>query len=467
MRVTRSEERRVRRERQRRRRIRLIYMSAGLLAAGFLLIGGLYLIQLFVGGDGDSHAGEPGRPGIESPGDAGEGGRDVPSSEAENDDEDAGEPEDAEPPSDGSGEEQSDGTGDGHESSDDAAVGQQPPNEGAPGESEAVPVDKGSNKPSAPEGARVTFAFAGDVQMAGKVDDILRQQGYDYPYSEVKSWFQQADIGLVNLETPVTTRGQPVQDKTYVYRSSPKALPPLAEAGIDVVNLANNHVLDQGIEGLVDTKAHLEEAGIQYMGAGMNEKEAFLPVILDKHGIRVAILGFSHVVPDGSWKAGPNQPGVAETYDPKRAVEAIEKAKAEADLVVVIVHWGEERKEEPNPKQVDMAYRYIDAGADLVVGGHPHVLQGFERYNGKWIAYSLGNFVFSTNSNERTWETIILEASCSSDGDCDLNAVPILTKFAHPVPMAQQEGNALLQRLSSLSIGAKVHSNGKVEAAVR
>jgi poly-gamma-glutamate synthesis protein (capsule biosynthesis protein) len=345
----------------------------------------------------------------------------------------------------------------------------EPPPEGS--DSGAVPDPDGAaaqddpgspDQPSGEPSDRVTFAFAGDVQMSDKVADILRKEGYDYPFEQVKKWFQQADIGLVNLETPVTQGGTPAEGKQYVYKTSPEALPPMAEAGINAVNLANNHILDQGEDGLRDTLAHLNEAGILHTGAGMDEDEAYRPVMIEKRGIRVAILGSSYVVPDGSWKAGPNHPGVAESYDPARTVKAIQAAQEAADLVVVVVHWGEEGADKPIQRQIDTAYRYIDAGADLIIGGHPHVLQGFEKYKGKWIAYSLGNFIFSTNQNEKTWETIILQASCSKDGDCDLQAVPVLTKFARPVPMDEQAGGKLLERLSSLCIRAAVLPDGRV-----
>ncbi|MZQ85167.1 CapA family protein [Paenibacillus sp. 5J-6] len=325
----------------------------------------------------------------------------------------------------------------------------------APSSSPAV-----TDKPVSSDG-QVKLTFVGDVLLASKVEDILKQKGYDYPYTNVKDYLTKPDFTIANLETPITTRGT-VQNKDYVYRSSPLALPPLKDAGIDLVNLANNHVMDYGPEGLQDTMNALDQEGIKRMGAGNDLNEAYQPVIMEKDGIKIAFFGFSRVVPEASWKAGPGRIGVAETYNYKPPVEAIQKAKASADLVVVVAHWGVERSDHPDKYQTDLAHRYIDAGADLVVGGHPHVMQGFEQYKGKWIAYSLGNFIFTTNDVSKTWETVILEAECSKDKSCNIHLVPILSKFALPTPMNSEDGAKLFQRLSQISIGSKVDAEGNV-----
>lgn len=308
---------------------------------------------------------------------------------------------------------------------------------------------------------QVKMTFVGDVLMASKVEDILKVKGYDYPFTNVKDYLSKPDFTIANLETPITTRGT-VQTKEYVYRSSPQALPALKDSGIDLVNLANNHVMDYGPEGLLDTMSALDQTGIKRMGAGKDSEEAYKPVIMEKNGIKIAFFGFSRVVPEASWKAGPGHIGVAESYSYKLPVEAIQKARGQADLVVVVAHWGAERSDHPDKNQTDLAHRYIDAGADLVVGGHPHVLQGFEQYKGKWIAYSLGNFIFTTNDNPKTWETVIMEAACSKDKSCDIQLVPILTKAALPTPMNEEDGTKLFQRLSQISIGSKVDAQGNV-----
>ncbi|MEC0211602.1 CapA family protein [Paenibacillus ehimensis] len=319
----------------------------------------------------------------------------------------------------------------------------------------------GAATPPPEQSPRVNLTFVGDVMFGSKVDDLLQKNGYDYPYKYVKPYLEKADITVANLETPITTRGA-AQEKEYVYRSSPKALPELKRAGVDLVNLANNHSMDYGVEGLLDTLGYLEAQDIKRVGAGRNADEAYEHVIIEQKGMKIAFLGFSRVIPDTSWYAGQSKPGMAETYSTKLAFEAIGKARAEADLVVVIAHWGEERKAYPVKSQTDLARQYIDQGADLIVASHPHVVQGFEQYKGKWIAYSMGNFIFTTNDNPNTWESMILEASCTKERSCDLSMVPILTKWAQPVPMVDGDRDKLFEKLTNLSVNAQIDKEGRI-----
>ncbi|TVY08235.1 CapA family protein [Paenibacillus cremeus] len=314
-----------------------------------------------------------------------------------------------------------------------------------------------------PAKKHVTFAFVGDVLLSGGVEKILDSKGYDYPYQNVQPYLSEPDITIANLETPVTENGTP-QDKEYVYKTNPQYLPALKDSGVDVVNLANNHSMDQGELGLVDTLQHLQSVELPFVGAGMNEAEAFAPVYIEKNGIKVAVLGFSRVVPEGSWYAGLRKPGLATTYDPTKALKAIQLAKQNADLVVVIAHWGIEREDTPEKYQVNLAHQYIDSGADLVIGGHPHVLQGFEAYNGKWIAYSLGNFIFTTNGVPKTWETLILQADCTQEAACSMSIVPVLTKYASPTPMEAEAGAKLIQRLNAINRNVRISDAGELES---
>ena len=255
-------------------------------------------------------------------------------------------------------------------------------------------ADKGA--PSTSDSSKnVTIHFVGDIQFSGKVAELLGKNGYDYPFAKLGSMFQSDDLTIGNLETPVTHGGTGAEDKTYVYKSSPKSLQAMA-AAVDAVNLANNHILDQGVEGLVDTLTYLNDYGIAHAGAGMNGTEAYEPAYFERKGMKIALLGFSRVVPVASWKADGNRAGVAEAYDSTRAVAAIQSARKKADLVIVVAHWGEERVSTPNADQTRLAHEFVDAGADLIIGGHPHVLQGLEYYKGKWIAYSTG-ILFSRN----------------------------------------------------------------------
>ena len=370
----------------------------------------------------------------------------------------------------------------------DAPAGETPAESGAVNEGEAPPTDAapeaeepasdaeadqpgpdGSGGEPAGEGAgggRVTLAFVGDVLLGESVGEALARNGFDYPYAHVKERLQAADFAAANLETAVTARElEKPGAKTYEFRSDPDALPAFKEAGFDLVNLANNHTLDFGEVGLLDTMKHLDESELLHVGAGETADDAFAPAYIEKNGLRIAILGFTRVIPDGAWRAGTKKPGLADSYNYTRPVEEIEKASKEADLVVVLTHWGDERVQEPHPQeQVELGRRFIDAGADLIVGSHPHVLQGFERYGDGWIAYSLGNFIFTKSKDPLTYEAAILEAECGAGGDCSLKLTPYWADTPQPQPMPPERTKALLERLDKLSVGASVDVEGNVSA---
>ncbi|WP_281886013.1 CapA family protein [Paenibacillus sp. YYML68] len=319
----------------------------------------------------------------------------------------------------------------------------------------------GQQPPAVPQAQQVKLAFVGDVMFAGKVDDLVVKHGYDYPFKYVKTLLEAADITAANLETPITTRGD-AQTKEYVYRSSPNVLPELTKAGIDLVNLANNHSMDYGKEGLLDTLRHLDEHGVLRVGAGVDADEAYGYTIVEKQGMKLAYIGTSHVLPAVSWLSGKGKPGISVPHTSKQVLESIAKARQEADLVIVVAHWGEERKPYPVKEQTELAHAFIDAGADLIIGSHPHVLQGFEQYKGKWIAYSLGNFIFTTNEVPETWESMILEASCTKERSCQLHVTPIITKWAQPIRMVEDKGQQLLEKLGRISVNAQLSTDGKV-----
>jgi poly-gamma-glutamate capsule biosynthesis protein CapA/YwtB (metallophosphatase superfamily) len=312
---------------------------------------------------------------------------------------------------------------------------------------------------------RVSLAFVGDVLLGEYVETLLYRHGFDYPYEHVNDILQKADFAAANMETAIVSNREKPGLKTYEFRSDPDALPAFHEAGFDLVSLANNHAMDYGADGLRETMQHLKESEIAHVGAGENADDAYAPVYIEKNGLRIAVLGFSRVVPFVEWKVGKNTLGIAETYDYTRPVEAIKSAKAEADIVVVMVHWGDERTALPLPdEQVDLGHRYIDAGADLVIGSHPHVLQGFEYYKDRWIAYSLGNFIFTKSKDPLTYDSGILQAECRKGGACELQLTPMRADTPQPQPMSAEKIAELLARLSKLSYGASIDEEGHIMA---
>jgi poly-gamma-glutamate capsule biosynthesis protein CapA/YwtB (metallophosphatase superfamily) len=324
------------------------------------------------------------------------------------------------------------------------------------------PATGGADLAGSPD--QVTFAFVGDILPAANVAQWMKKNGYDYPYRKARSLLEAADIAAGNLEAPITDRGTPAKNKQYVFRGPAAVLPALKDAGLDVLSLANNHTMDYGWIGLQDTMDALDEHKLKHMGSGYDETEAFTPVYIEAKGMTVAFIGISRVLPETSWKAGARHPGVADGYNPAQAEKAIRAAKKNADLVVVLVHWGIERADRPDKFQTTLGHRLVDAGADLVVGSHPHVLQGFEFYKDKWIAYSLGNFVFHSTRSSKTAETGVLTASCGKHGSCLLDFHPMLAINAQPTPMTAEAGKALLARLTLVSTAAAFKENGHLVA---
>ena len=241
--------------------------------------------------------------------------------------------------------------------------------------------------------------FAGDVYLSSHVLNAYTKAGGIAGVLDegIRKEIEAADIFMVNQEFPFTERGTAAADKQYTFRLPPEKIHIFEEMGIDIVTLANNHILDFGPEGITDSVAALDSAGILHVGAGEDLEQAKKPEIIETCGRKIGFLGVSRVYMAASWAAGEGHPGVFSTYDPTMALEAIREAKEQVDFLVVYVHWGVERETSPKEYQKVMGHQYIDAGADLVIGSHPHVLQPVENYNDKPIVYSLGNFVFGSS----------------------------------------------------------------------
>ncbi|MBW3591422.1 MAG: CapA family protein, partial [Actinobacteria bacterium] len=239
----------------------------------------------------------------------------------------------------------------------------------------------------------IEIASVGDVNMGGTLGEVIQRQGAGYPWERVAPLLQSADIAFANFESTASVRGSPAA-KQFTFRSDPASLGPMGLAGIDVASLANNHSLDYGPEALLDTVANLRQFGMQPVGAGANESESWRPAIVEAGGLRFAFIAASRVLPAG-WAATADSAGVASAYQGQRLLGEVAAAKASGAVVIVSVHWGVEGSTSPEPYQVELAHALVDAGASVVLGHHPHVVQPVVRYRGAVIAYSLGNFVFT------------------------------------------------------------------------
>lgn len=211
------------------------------------------------------------------------------------------------------------------------------------------------------------------------------------PFEEFSEILHAADAAVGNLECVVATCGAAI-DKPWTFRAHPRVLPVIA-SHFDAVGLANNHTGDFGRDAFSEQLDRLEAQSISYFGGGRNCADARIPLILQINGLRIALLAYNDFQPR-SFEAGPNWPGVAWSVD-EQVLADLEAARSvgNANLVIPCMHWGDEH-DPANDRQRALARLMIDNGADLVIGGHPHVTQGAEYYNGKLIVYSLGNFVF-------------------------------------------------------------------------
>lgn len=278
---------------------------------------------------------------------------------------------------------------------------------------------QGQQEPGQGPKKEATLLFAGDVYFSDYVLNAYEQAGgIEGVLDEgIRREIQEADIFMANQEFPFTERGTKAKDKQFTFRLPPERVSILQEMGIDIVSLANNHILDFGVEGLLDSCQALDRAGILYVGGGEDLEQARALKTIEVGNQVIGFLGTSRVYMDASWAAGPSHPGVFSTYDSAQAIESIRKARKLCDFLVVYVHWGVERETEPKEYQKTMGRQYIDAGADLVVGSHPHVLQDLEYYNGKPIVYSLGNFVFGSSIPQTALLKVVVKPRDASQGE--------------------------------------------------
>ncbi len=255
----------------------------------------------------------------------------------------------------------------------------------------------------------VLLAAVGDVMLGRTVEEFAGKYGVFYPFAPVARALNQADIAVGNLECAIASGGEPFPGKYYTFRAYPTLAQGLGRSGLNVMSLANNHVLDFGVAGFEETMRHLEEQGIAHLGAGANLEEAARPLIREINGIRIALVAFVSYAPPG-FIAADGAPGVNYLSDLERMVQQVAEAREQADAVVVILHGGTEYSKTSNEGQRAAARTAIDAGADLVVGHHPHVLQETEIYRGRLIVYSLGDFVFDIDNLDEARDGAVLWA---------------------------------------------------------
>jgi poly-gamma-glutamate capsule biosynthesis protein CapA/YwtB (metallophosphatase superfamily) len=300
----------------------------------------------------------------------------------------------------------------------------------APGPARAAPRQAGLSARHRAAAGSVTLAFAGDVNFAGRTARLLGDPAT--AFGPAAAVLRSADFAAVNLETPVTSRGTP-QPKTYHFRAAPAAFTALRDAGVDLVTMANNHVLDYGSAGLADTLAAAKAARFPHVGIGTDAAAAWAPYVTTIRGVTIAVVGVSQVAElASSWVATGSRAGEANAIDLSRTLAAVRAARRLA-RVVVFMHWGTEGEACPDPAQRSLAPELAAAGASIIVGAHAHMLQGSGWLGHTFVAYGLGNFLWW----ERSYSTAtgVLEVTVHPHAPLTARFVPaVVSGTGQPVP---------------------------------
>ncbi len=295
-----------------------------------------------------------------------------------------------------------------------------------------------------PEPRSFTMVAVGDVMLDRGVWRSIQSGGYQRILEKVRDDLRSADITFANLECPLATSGAHAPTDC-IFRADPRAVDVLLDGGIDVVTIANNHTLDAGTSGLMETLDNLDRAGVAYCGAAREREDAWQPCRFEVRGVMLGFIGctdlsFQH----GSWCKVDSEL--------TEFAQHVRDAKEQCDLLIVTVHWGNEYQKQPTQRQRDVAGAAIEAGADLVIGHHPHTLQGVGEHLGAPILYSAGNFVFDQREGERM-ESAIFHLTWVEDEGWTIRMVPVWIPRSRCGPIYPEPSRAakIIERLATLS----------------
>lgn len=297
----------------------------------------------------------------------------------------------------------------------------------------------------------ITISMVGDMCFDDLVAERMNLKGDEFLFKGYSEYFKTSDFLFGNLETPFTNLDPRKIVKEYHFRSDPRIAGLLKKNGFTALSLANNHMLDSGLTGMDDTIRAMYRYGLGFSGAESSLEKAVKPYFKTVKGIKVGFLAFSKVIPSHDWAAGEEKGGLACAYSWHEKVyeQAIASAKKNCDILVVSVHWGKERVTEVSDDDASTARRMIDAGADMIMGHHPHVVSRMDYYKEKPIFYSLGNFIFTTSNYSEANKTIMARVVVDSDKKIrEVSIVPGNIIESAPVPMEGSAKEAFVRRFN-------------------
>lgn len=315
--------------------------------------------------------------------------------------------------------------------------------------------------PVVQEDPEIKLVFSGDTMFDWALRPVVAQKGADFPFQYVKPQIESADYAFVNLETAFTTRSKQAPGQKFWIKSDPATITAIKNTGFDIVSLGNNHSLDYGREGLLDSIVNTEGAGLQYIGVGRNAAEAYAAKEVTIKGKKIKFLSFVRFMPCADWTATNTTPGVAGGYDLNVVTKTIQEQKGDADYLVVYMHWGVEQTNTPAAYQKEYVTKMTEAGANAIVGSHPHWLQGFEYYNGVPVAYSLGNFLFPDYVKGHSAETGVLTLTLKGK-DIQMSFSPYVIRGNQIHPIDGQAKAAMYQYLQSVSYDVEITGDGTI-----
>ena len=317
-----------------------------------------------------------------------------------------------------------------------------------------------------PEKEMVTFTFAGDVLLdenyavmsTYRANDSVLENCIDPQLLDI---MRNSDVFMINNEFPYTNRGTPLPNKAFTFRATPENVQILRDMGVDIVSLANNHASDYGEVSLLDTLDTLDSAGIPYVGAGRDLEEASKVVFYQKGDMKIGIVSATEVerlaTPDTKG-ATTNSPGTFRCFQNDALEDVIKKAKEECDFLIVYVHWGTESTDELDWSQPGQAADFTAAGADVIIGAHPHVLQEVAYVNGVPVFYSLGNFWF----NSKNQDSCLVTLEVGEEGLVSMKFIPCRTSGGTTSLASGTEAERILEYMRGLSDGVLIDAEGYV-----